>query len=414
MKKRKMGVIMTLLLLLVLICLPVQASAAKSGFQTKNGVIRYYDAKGKLVKGKWFKVGKKRYYATANGTLAKGIYNIGGKLYNFDKNGVNKTGWATAKNCKYYFISSKRYAATGFFTFKNKKTYYFDKNGIMQTGWKTINGKEYYFNEYMRTGWIKKGSKQYYLIKSAPMKGQKAYGVFSIGGKLYYFDPDTGELQRNTTVEYNDRTYTVDSNGICTVKPDNRAPSEEMLFFLKFESGSAAYNQTGGDGGKACGAYQFDYRYSLLPFVKYAYAENKLVCKEFAPYAKYKSGSKLKSNSSFYKAWHQVYKRNKKTFSALQDTYARINYYDNVERRLQLAGIAVASRSDVVKGAIFSYSIQHGQTSAVNAVKAIKPKSSMTDAQFLKKLYDYRKKSFPLYAIRYTQEYKAALSILKS
>ena len=79
-----------------------------------------------------------------------------------------------------------------------------------------------------------------------------------------------------------------------------------------------------------------------------------------------------------------------------------------------MAGIDIASRSDVVKGAIFSYSIQHGQTSAINAVRAIKPKSATSDAQFLKKLYDYRKKAFPLYAIRYTQEYKAALAILNS
>ena len=203
---------------------------------------------------------------------------------------------------------------------------------------------------------------------------------------------------------------TVNSSGVCTVIPESGAPTGEMLFFLKFESGSAAYNQTGGDGGKACGAYQFDYRYALLPFVKYAYETNPLVCKEFEPYAKYKSGAKLYNNTDFFKAWHQVYKRNSRTFSEMQDTFARINYYDNVERKLQSAGIDVASRSEAVKGAIFSYSIQHGQTSAVNAVKAIKPKSTTSDAKFLKKLYNYRKKSFPLYASRYTQEYKAALA----
>lgn len=405
---------MTLLLMLILVCIPVQASAAKKGFQTKNGVIRYYGSNGKQVKGKWFKVKKKYYYAKEDGALATGLTEINGKLYYFTQKGINKTGWVTVKGKKYYFISKKRYAATGLFRFKNKKTYYFNENGVMKTGWITINDKDYYFKDNMRTGWITVKGKRYYLIKSSSMKGQKATGVFSIGNKLYYFDPDDGTLQTNTTVEYNDRTYTVNASGICTVNPQSGAPSSDMLFFLKFESGSAAYNQTGGDHGCACGAYQFDYRYSLLKFVKYAYAENPLVCKEFAPYQKYTSGSKLKSNSAFYKAWHQVYKRNKKTFSALQDTYARINYYDNVERILQVAGIDVASRSDVVKGAIFSYSIQHGQTSAINAVKAIKPKSSMSDAQFLKKLYDYRKKAFALYASRYTQEYKLAISILNS
>lgn len=412
MKNRKKGILVTVLLLVVLMCLPVQAKT-KTGFQTtKNGTIRYYGADGKMVKGTWFKVKRQSYYAKPDGSLATGLTKIKKKWYYFNKSGANKRGWITIKGKKYYFISTSKAAATGLFTFKNKKTYYFDKNGVLQTGWVTIGDNDYYFKEHMRVGWINIGSDKYYCIKSSPRRGQKATGVFSVKGKLYYFDPDDGTLQTNTKVEYNDRTYTVDAQGVCTVVPEDNTPSEDMLFFLRFESGSSAYNQTGGDHGCACGAYQFDYRYSLKPFINYAYRENPLVCKEFKPFLKL-SGSQLKSNKKFYKAWHQVYKRNKKTFSALQDTYARINYYDNVERRLQLTGIDIASRSDVVKGAVFSYSIQHGMTSAINAVKAIKPKSAMSDATFLKKLYNYRKKSFPLYASRYTQEYKLAINVLK-
>lgn len=353
MKNRKKSILVTVLLLLLLMCLPVQAKTT-TGFQTtKNGVIRYYNTSGKLVKGKWFKVNRKSYYAKPDGSLATGLTKIKNKWYYFNKDGSNKRGWITIKGKKYYFISASKAAATGLFTFKNKKSYYFDKNGVMQTGWVTIDDNDYYFKENMRVGWITIGDQKYYCIKSSPRRGQKAIGVFSIGGKLYYFDPDTGELQRNTRVEYNDRTYTVDADGVCTVVPEDNTPSEEMLFFLSFESGSSAYNQTGGDHGCACGAYQFDYRYSLRPFINYAYRENPLVCKEFKPFLKM-SGAQLKSNTKFYKAWHQVYKRNKRTFAALQDTYARINYYDNVERKLQLAGIDIASRSDVVKGAVFS------------------------------------------------------------
>lgn len=418
MKNKKRGILAVTFLLLLLMCLSVQAKAY-TGFKTSaNGVIRYYDTNGKVVKGKWFKVNKKSYYAKPDGSLATGLVQIKNKWYYFNKAGANVRGWKTIKGKRYYFFSKTKAALTGLYTFKGKnsryynKTVYFDKNGVQQTGWKTIKKHKYYFDDYMRVGWLTINSKKYYFIKSSPRRGQMATGVFSIGGKLYYFDPDTGELQTNTRVEYNDRTYMVDAQGVCTVVPEDSSPSAEMLFFLRFESGSSAYNQTGGDHGCACGAYQFDYRYSLKPFITYAYRENPLVCKEFKPFLKL-SSSQLKSNSKFYKAWHQVYKRNKRTFSALQDTYARINYYDNAERKLQLSGIDIASRSDVVKGAVFSYSIQHGMTSAVNAVKAIKPKSAMSDAAFLKKLYNYRKKSFPLYASRYTQEYKLAISVLK-
>ena len=188
----------------------------------------------------------------------------------------------------------------------------------------------------------------------------------------------------------------------------------DLLFFLTFESGSDAYNQTGGDYGNACGAYQFDNRYSLLPFVKYAYSKDPTLCKEFKKYAKYTDGTKLKSNQKFYKAWHKIYTRNPYLFAELQDTYARQEYYDPVERTLALAGIDLASRPDIVKGAVYSYSIQHGQTAAISAVKACKLRSTMTDEKFLKKLYNYRKKNFPTYANRYSAEYTLAMSRLRA
>lgn len=50
------------------------------------------------------------------------------------------------------------------------------------------------------------------------------------------------------------------------------------------------------------------------------------------------------------------------------------------------------ARPDIVKGAVFSYSIQHGQWTAAGAVKAAGIKNSTTDEQFLQKLYAYRKK----------------------
>lgn len=417
MKKRKYTMLFTVLVMLLVLCLPAQASAYK-GFKTsKNGVIKYYNASGRLVKNTWFKVEKNKYYATASGALAKGVKKIDGKYYYFTSKGVNKKGWKTVGKNKYYFVSKDGSAATGLFKFKNGKTYYFTSKGVMKKNcWQVINGKHYYFTSsgLMKTGWLTKDGKKYYLIKASNMRGQRASGIFSVSGKLYYFDPDTGIMQTNTTISYNDRTYRIAANGVCTVVPDTSAPSPDMLFFLKFESGSEAYNQTGGDNGNACGAYQFDYRYALLPFVKYAYRTNKTVCKEFKTYAGYTDNTKLKSNKKFYAAWKKIYNRNKKTFAELQDTFARINYYDNVERALSVAGIDIVSRSDVVKGAVFSYSIQHGQSTAVAAVKAIKATSSMSDATFLKKLYAYRQKKFPAFKTRYTQEYKLALERLKA
>lgn len=278
-------------------------------------------------------------------------------------------------------------------------------------GWQKINKKYYYYTSAgkLMTGWIKTiDGKIYYSDKTTKTRVKK---LQSIKGKLYYFNAN-GVLQTNKQITYKGKKYTTDGRGVCTPVSSSGTPGADMLFFLTFESGSAAYNQTGGDHGNACGAYQFDNRYSLLPFVKFAYAHNPTLCKEFKKFAKYTNGTKLKSNTKFFKAWNKVYARNPQLFAQLQDTFARQEYYDPVERALAVAGIDLASRSDVVKGAVYSYSIQHGQTSAVNAVRACKITTKTTDAQFLKKLYDYRMSHFPAYKSRYTSECALALSKL--
>ncbi len=278
-----------------------------------------------------------------------------------------------------------------------------------KAGWQKINKQYYYYTDAGKlvTGWIKVGDKMYYIDKSTKTRVKK---LQSIGGKLYYFT-SAGVLRTNRKITYKGQKYMADERGVCT-PVGGGTPGADMLFFLTFESGSAAYSQTGGDHGNACGAYQFDNRYSLLPFVKYAYAQNPTLCKDFKKYAKYTNGTKLKSNKKFFKAWNKVYARDPKLFAQLQDTFARQEYYDPVERALAVAGIDLASRPDVVKGAVYSYSIQHGQTTAVNAVKACKIKTKTTNVQFLKKLYNYRMKHFPVYKSRYSSECALALSKL--
>lgn len=431
-----------LIICMMILCCPVIAHAAQNGWVKVNaaGDMQYY-SNGKLVKNKWvgtkhlnangfmdrnkwIKTGSKRYYVNNSGNKVKGLVKIGKDYYYFDSKGVNKTGWKTVKGKKYYFYSKTRKALKScVYTFKNKKAYCFNSKGVMQTGWIKVGDGWYYFKEDRKKGWLKLDGNTYYLIKA--QNGKRAEGIFSVSGKLYYFDPDTGVMQKNTTVVYKDREYLVDANGVCTLVPQVNNPTSDMLFFLKFESGSEAYNQTGGDGGKACGAYQFDYRYALLPFIKFAYEEQPLACAPFKTFAAYKNTAenreKLKDNKKLYEAWHKIYENNPKIFTELQDTFAKINYYDNVERALESVGISIATRSEVVKGAIYSYSIQHGQGAlgvktaqcgAIGAVQAIKPNSSMTDKTFIEKLYARRIKSFPAYRARYESERDLALSLL--
>ncbi|MDO4632336.1 MAG: hypothetical protein Q4B01_00595 [Eubacteriales bacterium] len=387
----------------------------KKGWYKIGNDYYFYNAKGKKLRNRFVKYKGSRYYVDEQGRRVTGLQEIKDQLYYFDNDGVRQTGWQTVDGKTYYFLPTTGAAVQNqiYKMPSNKKSYGFDSDGVKITGWYEFNDHAYYFNDNMKTGWVTIDNKTYYLIKSSKKKGQRAEGIYSVAGKLYYFDTKTGQMLVNTTVEHKGRKYIISAAGVCTVVPDSDAPSDKMLFFLTFESGSQAYNQTGGDYGSACGAYQFDYRYALLPFVKYAYASNPAVCPEFKTYAAYTSGLKLKSNTKFYKAWHAIYKRNPKTFSAMQDTFAKVNYYDNVETKLFNLGVDLTERSDVVKGAVFSYSIQHGQNSAVSVIQSLKVKSSMSDAKLLKKLYKKRKAAFPAYASRYNQELQLALSLLK-
>ena len=120
MKNKKRGILAVTFLLLLLMCLSVQAKAY-TGFKTSaNGVIRYYDTNGKVVKGKWFKVNKKSYYAKPDGSLATGLIQIKNKWYYFNKAGANVRGWKTIKGKRYYFFSETKAALTGLYTFKGK------------------------------------------------------------------------------------------------------------------------------------------------------------------------------------------------------------------------------------------------------------------------------------------------------
>lgn len=278
-------------------------------------------------------------------------------------------------------------------------------------GWRKINGEYYYYTAQgaLRRGWIIIDGDKYYVD---PSTETRVKGLYTIKGVQYFFGAG-GVMKKNTTIIYHGREYEIDENGVCTAVRSPDAPSEEMLFFLQFESGSEAYAQTGGDNGNACGAYQFDNRYSLLPFVKYAYKENRTLCKEFKTYASYSRGTLLKSNKGFFSAWKKVYARDPQLFAELQDTYAKKTYYDPVEASLKKAGINLASRPDTLKGAVYSYSIQHGQTTAVNAVRACGIRKTTSDRDFLKKLYSYRMKKFPRYKTRYYSEYRVALSTLQ-
>lgn len=378
----------------------------------------FYTSAGRKKTG-FFTYKNNKYYCNENGIMLTGLRKINNKRYYFKSSGEMLYGFRTIKGNRYYFAKDKKgYALAGLSTIKGK-LYYFNSISKMQKGWLTVNNNTYYFGSdgaaYM--GWQVVSGNQYYFGTNGVM----VKGLMNIEGKQYYFN-DNGIMLKNTTVTVNGKDYTVGSSGVCSDKVDEPAGpsgtvSTEMLFFTKYESGPEAYAQTGGDNGNACGKYQFDYRYSLLPLIKYCYEGDPVTFAEFAPFASYavtdKNKAKLKGNKKLYRAWNTIYLRDPKTFANYQDAFAKQEYYDEAERLLNNMGVNIKFRRDVIKGAVFSYAIQHGSYTAALAVKAAGIGNGTSDKNFINKLYNYRISRFPLYRNRYTSEKMEALSYIR-
>lgn len=171
----------------------------------------------------------------------------------------------------------------------------------------------------------------------------------------------------------------------------------EMKYFTKYES-HGNYNQgfSYGDGYNALGYYQFDRRWSLVPFMKQVYNYDS------AKYGMLKAaidhGSEISNaNNSMYangqltelgriaqEAFQGAYNTDPAEFSALQDAYAYNSYYAVTEAWLKSAlGIDVSGRADCVKGMVWSITNMCGTGGCQDFFRWANLSNDMTDREFV-------------------------------
>ena len=171
----------------------------------------------------------------------------------------------------------------------------------------------------------------------------------------------------------------------------------EMKYFTKYES-HGNYNQgfSYGDGYNALGYYQFDRRWSLVPFMKQVYNYDS------AKYGMLKAaidhGSEISNaNNPMYangqltelgriaqEAFQGAYNTDPAEFSALQDAYAYNSYYAVTEAWLKSAlGIDVSGRADCVKGMVWSITNMCGTYGCQDFFRWANLSNSMTDREFV-------------------------------
>ena len=196
--------------------------------------------------------------------------------------------------------------------------------------------------------------------------------------------------------------------------------SAEMKYFTKYESRSNYRQGFGsGDGYNALGYYQFDRRYSLVPFLSAVYSTNP------SKYAMLKvivdRGSEIKSAASMYdetagtltelgrtvqNAWYAAYDADPAEFSAFQDAYAYNSYYLPTERWLKSElGIDMSGRSDCVKGMVWGLSNLWGTGGVKKVLRGANLRNDMTDREFVTALATQMTDNIAQYSSQ-TQYYK--------
>lgn len=156
------------------------------------GIVESYDG--------WSRKNNNFYYTREDGKPASGWQKIDGNDYYFYEDGRMADGW-TSIDKKTYFFNRENGKHTGICTLSNGKTYNFDKNGVVKSGIVKKDGKILYFNERGKltsTGKSYKSNASAYSGHSITSTGQKPkWGTIAVdpkvipyGTKVYipYFD----------------------------------------------------------------------------------------------------------------------------------------------------------------------------------------------------------------------------------
>ena len=225
-----------------------------------------------------------------------------------------------------------------------------------------------------------------------------SFGAVSVPAPAAAEEPTPGVASDATDIDkglYTQQSFSGVLRSVQGVSFVNVTP--EMKYFTKYES-HGNYNQgfSYGDGYNALGYYQFDRRWSLVPFMKQVYNYDS------AKYGMLKAaidhGSEISNaNNPMYangqltelgriaqEAFQGAYNTDPAEFSALQDAYAYNSYYAVTEAWLKSAlGIDISGRADCVKGMVWSITNMCGTGGCQDFFRWANLSNDMTDREFV-------------------------------
>lgn len=225
-----------------------------------------------------------------------------------------------------------------------------------------------------------------------------SFGAVSVPAPAAAEEPTPGVASDATDIDkglYTQQSFSGVLRSVQGVSFVNVTP--EMKYFTKYES-HGNYNQgfSYGDGYNALGYYQFDRRWSLIPFMKQAYnynPEKYIMLKDAidrgseisnASNAMYENGQLTELGRIAQGAFQGAYNIDPVEFSALQDAYAYNSYYAVTEAWLKSGlGIDISGRADCVKGMVWSITNMCGTGGCRDFFRWANLSNDMSDREFV-------------------------------
>ena len=293
-----------------------ETGAKAKGYKIIQNKKYYFDKEtGEMLTG-FIKIGNSNYYFLPEGDVVKGIQKIGNRTYCFNpETGVQEFGYKIQDNKRYYFDEELGYAIEGKRTVNpgkdNEATFYFTKIGDVKTGFITIDEKTYYFNEskdnpntygVMRFGHqILNGKNYYFNLGSGALlesgiafsntvfryyyfdinendglrKGMQDYNgstyylhpVYGYAhtqfqyyqGNLYYFNKETGIMEKNKNININTLSFNINSNGIVDINSvmSTTGSVRDRLIIEGLKKIGVTYGR--GEGQLDCSSFCYSY-----------------------------------------------------------------------------------------------------------------------------------------------------------
>lgn len=234
-----------------------------------------------------------------------------------------------------------------------------------------INGEKdtdvssvYYYR--VRKSWEDKDSQigAYEILENAKKNCPFGYGVYDEDGQEIYRAEST-PIYENTDGD-KDTADDVMSNGDVDVINEEDVMDKIWMGWVRRESGDLGFRCVFGDAGKAWGKYQFDYRYGLIPFLKFCVAYSPERYDRFNTFIAYENDKEhLVSNPDLAIAWRDACDNYPEEFEALQDYVGYTSYYLEAKKYIKnLYGIEMDDHGPAVKGTLWSMAIRSGALSA--------------------------------------------------